>query len=343
MIAKKMIWVLALMFGVFFSINDFGNKAEAAACFCPGQKIRIWLQKGNSRTYHMATIVAVYIGKIRVRVGHNEYWINPTDVGSTSGGIDSTSSASGFRPGQRVRFWIYVNQKRTYFIGYIVIIQSSKIQIRFKQSGYSGYRILWIDASNVTIYSGGGSTVTTTTCNGTIFKARNGKEWCCPPGTTGYYQGQTGIVCRQKTVVSGGGGHGSGGSGSSCGGGMIFYKGNCCPKESTEDQAGWGLHRGQWINCASQGMVRYQDEYTYYGKHTCFKWRCKAGGTPPPSGSANNSCPGDLYWYGKGGYCCPKSWITSGKCPGSRHRWTCTDTRNYNGKQCPYCYCKWAG
>jgi hypothetical protein len=183
-----------------------GAEQEASALVA-GQRVQFWFMEGGRRLSHNGEVLALQGNLVRVRY---------------------------LRGGQQLSMWVpRARVVGLQGMGSLVYTcrSDSKIYITRTRrrvccpptaTGYhtrSGGDVICCPAGTVGVLSGqhhvlcqrGGGTTThvhtgtthTHTHTGNVcrpghrlFRAKNGKGYCCPPGTAGYYQGYDGITCR---------------------------------------------------------------------------------------------------------------------------------------------------
>ncbi|MCK6512692.1 hypothetical protein L6R29_22415 [Myxococcota bacterium] len=202
-------WGPTLLFRIALVCLSFGVLAGAweqeSSALVAGQRVRFWFMEGGQQIHWNGEVLAFQGDSVRVRY---------------------------LRGGQQLSLWV-PRDRVVGLQGMGTLVYTcqpdSKIYITRTNrrvccpptaTGYhtrSGGDVICCPAGTAGVYSGqhhvlcqqgGGTTTHTHTGNThietgsvcrpghTLYRAKSGKGYCCPPGTAGYYQGYDGITCR---------------------------------------------------------------------------------------------------------------------------------------------------
>ncbi len=201
-------WGPTLLFRVILVCLSFGVLAGAweqeSSALVAGQRVRFWFMEGGQQLHWNGEVLAFQGDSVRVRYLRDgqqlSMWVPRDRVVGLQG---MGTLVYTCRPDSK----IYVTRT------------SRRVCCPPTATGYhtrSGGDVICCPGGTVGIYSGqhhvlckqGGGTThtdtgTTQTDTGsvcrpghTLYRAKSGKGYCCPPGTAGYYQGYDGITCR---------------------------------------------------------------------------------------------------------------------------------------------------
>lgn len=199
-------WLLwqGIFVGVLFVVAPHGWVREASA-LSTGQRVRFWFYESGQRVQWTGQVLALSGSQVRVRYQRHgqllSIWVPRGQVVGLSGTGNLVYTC-------RQDSKIYYTRTRR------------RVCCPPTATGYhtrSGGDVICCPAGTVGIYSGqhhvlcqqrgGGSTYVRPNTTHippqdacprghTLYRAKNGKGFCCPPGTAGYYLGNYGITCR---------------------------------------------------------------------------------------------------------------------------------------------------
>lgn len=259
---RSLLVVHILAMGVCCGLVMVGGEREAVA-LSTGQRVSFWWYEGGRRVRWTGQVLAVQRTQVRVRYlsggQHLSRWVPRSQVVGLSGvgnlvyTCRRNSKVYFTRTGRKVCCPPSATAYNTRSGGDVICCPAGTVGVLSGQhhvlcqpsnrpSPTHTYTHTYVRPRNTYVRPRSACPA-----GHTLYRAKNGKAFCCPPGTSGYYLGASGITCRPSGSSSGtayhrpsptyGGGTASGGQ-TSCPRGYQAYlhrttqRRFCCPPGS---------------------------------------------------------------------------------------------------------------